>query len=111
MELIDLETDCRIVIESNDDGLARPNLSTQRSDPFQLVDIKEDTFVTFRSNLTTLALSAQPQNQFLTFQTRELGGRRKAQKIIPLRISETIEHMLEPGRKYRLQTSSTDIRV
>lgn len=47
----------------------------------------------------------------LTLLTRESGGRRKAQKIIPLRISESIKHLLKPGRRYRLQTTSIDIGV
>ena len=112
LELIDLDIECKIVIKSY--HLARPNLSTQCSDPFQLVNIEEDSRVTFRSegdNLTTLAPSAQPQNQSLTLQNREAGGRRKAQRTIPLCISETIKHMLKPGRNYRLQTTSTDIGV
>ncbi len=74
LELIDLEIVCKIVIKPN--HLARPNLSTQRSNSFQLVDIEEeeDSRVTLRSEddiLTTLAPSAQPQNQFLILQVRE----------------------------------------
>lgn len=114
LELIDLDADCKVVFDPKYDGIARPTQSTLRSDSFELVDVEENSRVTFTSeddSLTTSAPSAQPQNQFLTLLTRESGGRRKAQKAIPLCIPKTIKHMLRPGRKYRLQTTSIDLGV
>lgn len=57
------------------------------------------------------SLSAQPQNHFSTLPTRESGGRWKAHKAIPLCIPKTIKHMLKPGHKYRLQTTSIDLGI
>ena len=114
LDLIDLDADRKVVFDPEYDGLARPTQSTLRSYSFELVDVEENSRVTFTSeddNLTTSAPSAQPQNQFLTLLTRESGGRRKAQKAIRLCIPETIKYMLKPGHKYRLQTTSIDLGV
>lgn len=114
LELIDLDADCKIVFDPKYDGIAKPTESTSRNDPFELVDVEEDSHITFTSeddNLTASAPSAQPQNRFLTLLTRESRGRRKAQKAIPLCIPKTIKHMLKPGRKYRLQTTNIDLGV
>lgn len=114
LELIDLDANCKFVFKSKDEGIARPTLSTQPSDSFDIVYLEEDSLVNLRpedDNLTTSAPSAQPKNRVLTLLTRESGGRRKAQKIIPLHISETIKHLLKPGCRYRLQTTSIDLGV
>lgn len=112
LELIDLDAECKVVFNPKYDGIAEPTLSTLRSDSFELVDIEEDSRITFTSedgDLIPSAPSAQPQNQFLTLSTRESGGRWQAQKTIPLCIPKTIKHMLKPGRNYRLQTTSIDL--
>ena len=114
LELIDVDADCKVVFNPKHDRIAGPILSTPRSDSFELVEIEEDRRATFRSEDESLEVSAPPAHpriQLLTLLTRESGGRRKAQKAIPLCISETIKHMLKPGRKYRLQTTSIDLGV
>lgn len=114
LELVDLDEDRKIVFKSKEGGIARPTLSSRPSDPFELVELAEDNSVSFRSeddSPTPSLLSAQSQNKLLTLLTKESGGRRKVQKTIPLRISETIRHLLEPGHSYRLQTTSTDLGV
>ena len=114
LELIDLDADRKIVFDPKSDGTAGSTPSTLCSDSFDLVDIEENSRITFTSeddSLTTSAPSAQPQNRFVTLPTRESGGRRKAQKAIPLCIPKTIKHMLKSGRKYRLQITSIDLGV
>ncbi|CAF9925285.1 hypothetical protein IMSHALPRED_006433 [Imshaugia aleurites] len=116
LELIDLDADRKIVFNPENDGVARPTVSNQLkfSASFEVEDLKEDIFSPFspeEDNVTISAPSAQPERRFLTLPTRASGGKRKAQKIISLCVSATIQHLLKSGRRCRLQTTSVDLLV
>ncbi|CAD6594261.1 MAG: hypothetical protein ASARMPREDX12_008551 [Alectoria sarmentosa] len=114
LEVVDLDEECKVVFKPQDDGIARPTLLMRPDDSFEFLEVEKDNCVMFRSednNPITFVPPVQPENRILTLPTRESGGRRKAEKTVPLRIPETIKHLLKPGNRYRLQTTSIDLGV